>query len=56
MKAHTFQVLKSINYQFYWVYYDGNNEAIVTSETYVTLQGARNGLTNFIQEMGQYFK
>jgi uncharacterized protein YegP (UPF0339 family) len=53
---HSFKIWQSQNSQYYWVYYDGNYEALVTSETYTTLDTAKRMLTNFISEMGQYFK
>lgn len=53
---HNFQIWESINKQYYWVYYDGNAEPLVTSETYITLSGAQQGLSNFISEMREYTK
>jgi uncharacterized protein YegP (UPF0339 family) len=52
--AHDFKLWISTNAQYYWVYYDGNREALVTSETYKTEDGARRGLQNFIDEMKNY--
>lgn len=54
--AHDFKLWKSTNQQYYWVYYDGNYEALVTSELYKTEEGAREGLRNFKSEMKSYVR
>lgn len=52
--THDFQIWKSSNSQYYFVYYDGNRQALVQSETYVTLESAQRGLANFKTEMRMY--
>ena len=52
--AHSFKIWQSANKQYYFVYYDGNYQTLVTSETYVTLQGAMRALENFKYEMKRY--
>ena len=51
---HDFKIWVSRDGQYYWVYYDGNYEALVTSELYRTHAGALIGLNNFKAEMRAY--
>lgn len=51
---HDFKLWRSRDNKIYWVYYDGNYEALVTSEMYNTAGAAREGLKNFLEEMKQY--
>jgi uncharacterized protein YegP (UPF0339 family) len=53
---HDFRIWPSSDGQYYFVYYDGNYQALVTSETYKTLPIARQALANFISEMGKYYQ
>jgi len=39
-------VRRSSNYQYYWVLYAVNGEAILNSETYTTKQGAFDGIAS----------
>lgn len=53
---HDFRILESVNHQYYWVYYDGNYEPLVTSEMYTRREDAQRGLNNFISEMAHYYR
>ena len=39
-----FEIRRSTNYQYYWVFQANNNEIIATSETYTTKQSARGAI------------
>lgn len=52
--SHDFMIWRSTNNQYYFVYYDGNYEPLMTSELYETFEGAQRGLQNFKTEMRQY--
>jgi uncharacterized protein len=39
-----FEIWKSVNGQFYWTLKSSNGEKLCTSETYVSKQGAQNGI------------
>ena len=53
--AHDFKIWVSKDGQYYWGYYDGNYECLVTSELFPTKPGAEISLVNFKQEMSRYF-
>ena len=50
-----FEILPSTNGQYYWRFKAANGEVLCHSETYVSKQGAENGISSLIQNIKAYY-